>query len=48
MNAQEGRGGEPADMFAALPPKSMNRRGPQQHWRPLLEELTRRYGAQAP
>ncbi|MFF0191385.1 MULTISPECIES: hypothetical protein [unclassified Streptomyces] len=39
MNAQEVRGGELADMFAAPPPKSMieamNRRGLPQHWRPL-------------
>lgn len=52
MNAQEGRGGELADMFAALPPQAMieamNRRGLPQDWRPLLEKLTRRYGAQAP
>ncbi|MFI9060144.1 hypothetical protein ACIGXQ_37445 [Streptomyces anulatus] len=52
MNAQEGRGGELADMFAALPPKAMieamNRRGLPQNWRPLLEELTRRYGVQVP
>ncbi|MFJ4972691.1 hypothetical protein [Streptomyces sp. NPDC088755] len=52
MNAQEGRGGELADMFAALPPKAMieamNRRGLPQDWQPLLEELTLRYGAQAP
>ncbi|MBM7054101.1 hypothetical protein [Streptomyces durocortorensis] len=52
MNAQEGRGGELADMFAALPPQAMieamNRRGLPQHWRPLLEELTRHYGPQTP
>ncbi len=48
MNAQEGRGGELADMFAALPPQAMNRRSLPQHWRPLLEELTRRYGPQTP
>ncbi|PVC80857.1 hypothetical protein DBP19_35045 [Streptomyces sp. CS090A] len=52
MNAQEGRGGELADMFAALPPQAMieamNRRGLPQDWRPLLEELTRWYGPHRP
>ncbi|MER8193583.1 hypothetical protein ACIPM5_35210 [Streptomyces microflavus] len=52
MNAQEGRSGELADTFTALPPQAtieaMNRRGLPQHWRPLLEVLTRSYGPQRP
>ncbi|MFD7498034.1 hypothetical protein ACFV8T_37810 [Streptomyces sp. NPDC059832] len=49
LNAQPGRRGELADMFAALPPQAMieavNRRGTSEDWGPLLEELTRRYDA---
>ncbi|MFJ7258217.1 hypothetical protein ACIQWV_38265 [Streptomyces sp. NPDC098085] len=46
--AQEGRGGELADLFAALPPQAMveavdRRRGGEQ-WPAVLEELAHRYG----
>ncbi|MFE4177483.1 hypothetical protein ACFRR7_36515 [Streptomyces sp. NPDC056909] len=49
VDSQEGRGGELADLFAALPPRDMieavDRRSRGEKWHLVLVDLTRRHGA---